>query len=82
MRLLFSEIVNALCWYLDFKMSARFGSWLTPVGFDISAKVVNALCWYVDFKISARFGSWLMAVGPGVSPRRLLVLIFFNALYS
>ena len=57
---------------LDFQISARFGSWLTPFGPGVSAyaltfsEIVSAICWYLDFKISASFGSWLMAVGPGV----------------
>ena len=31
------ETVNALCWYRDFHISARFESWLKPFGSGVSA---------------------------------------------
>ena len=37
---LFSDIVNALCWYRDYQISARFGSRLTPAGSEVSAQVL------------------------------------------
>ena len=47
---------------LDFQISARFSSSLTPFAPGVSAlaftfsEIVNALCWYHDFESSADFG--------------------------
>ena len=55
----FTEILNALFWYLDFVDIGNILSWLTLVGPGVSAyaltfsEIANALCWYLDVFVSA-----------------------------
>ena len=60
---------------LDFRISARFGSVLTPLGSRSKRlgayfflKLLMPHAGNLDFQISARFGSWLIPFDPGVRP--------------
>ena len=53
---LFSDIVNALCWYRDYQISARFGSRLTPAGSEVSAQVLFVQKLWMSYAGIAIFG--------------------------